>query len=307
MVPRKRSLSDMAGDRPEDSNPIDEDAYRKKVLRLADDETEEIIDKQLTDEALALRLLPPPTSNVVSIDNLTASLSATTVSSDPNNLSSTQSRLSQSTDPTSCSSSDRRPVTQASHVSEKSPTHSVTPSISSNSLEKKPRFGLKDSFLRISGFRKRKSKLGTTPPALRNINGNTVTKPEGCDNADEIDGKPSPIHSLDGPHGTAWSTPSVKESETKAISPTTTYSDHGSQSSLERTELKAMRASQMAERDRFIVFEDESFTSLRKQQQLIKDAMLDKHVESQKEKRDRVSHEITISGIVLTKLSAECD
>jgi hypothetical protein len=160
MLSKKRSLSDIEEDSPTASTQFDDASYRKKVLLLSGDQSENDYDIKLTKEAKEYGILPRNVGTTPgSIDSLAVSLSVTTISSDPHNLSSTHSRISQSTMPTSCGSSEQRPATQASYVSGNLPSPATTPSILSAS-SKKARFGLKDGFRRLSGMTKRRSDTG---------------------------------------------------------------------------------------------------------------------------------------------------
>ena len=73
--------------------------------------------------------------------------------------------MSQSTAPTSCASSDRRPSTSLSNSSSKLEPKFELPSIVTE-LDRKRNSGFKSGFLKMAGFRKKKSQGSNTPSMI---------------------------------------------------------------------------------------------------------------------------------------------
>lgn len=134
------------------TNMIDEEEYRRMVLRSGPDLTEKELDQRLELEARVLDLQCWTPSLHPAFSSISAASFAC-------NSEKAHSAISQSTAPTSCSSSDRRHTYQAplTHPLQSTLIRSSTPSLYSFN-EKKP-FAFRNSFRRMSLFRKRRSEI----------------------------------------------------------------------------------------------------------------------------------------------------
>jgi hypothetical protein len=256
MISKKRSLSDIEEDGRTHSTLLFDDAsYRKKVLLLSSDQSENDYDLKLTKEAKEYGLLPKDVATTPgSLDSLAASLSLTTIASDPRNLSSTHSRISQSTMPTSCGSSEQRPNTQASYATGNLPSPATTPSVHSTS-EKKTRFGLKGGLRRLSGMTKRKSENGV-PLELMTINSAGSTQ-----SGTGIEKNRSRISLV----GSFKSRTSSKTHHTHAEEAPVVYDEEAVHRSRTNAGLKALRQTQSEAAARFVKFEAKAYASQKKQ------------------------------------------
>ena len=299
MAARKRSLSDMADAGRSIFIPVDEEAYRVKVLKLTGATTEDDLDRNLTDEALELGLLEssPSVQFSKSVDQLTASLSSATVASDSNNMSSTQSRFSQSTDPTSCSSSERPPITQSSVMSQKSPTPSVT---SANDDAHSRRVSIKDSFRKSFGFRKRKTDSPSRSQALASLDRNIVPQSNGP----QSNGAKSPTGSI-GKRSSlrSGSIPRSSSSKTALQLVRDDRQVDGPDASWSGSaDLETLRKHQAEERSLFTDFRRNAIASIRLQHQVAKEEMLENNIRMEHETREKVSISLALTRICVTEL-----
>ena len=265
MASKKRSLSDMQKSRLP-SKLIDEEAYSTTVLRLPSNVTEDGLDQSLSNIAQELGLATPRPPSL--LNGLASSLSATTIGSEHNNQGSV---LSQSTGPTSCSSSERRPVTQssASHLSQKSPTQSITPSTTSDN-EKRRGLGFRNGIRRMTGFKKRRSVV-STPSALMSIAGNSMAA-RTSDRMSMQSGLKSPA--------------SIKSNQNTWSSPPSAANLHHEETSLpedkdaiqparECKELLDLQKQHLDERLRFLEFHKSSVAHLKVQHNSMRLRMID--------------------------------
>ena len=279
VIPRKRSLSDMAYSRAP-SRVIDDETYRTAVLQLSPPLTEEDLDARLAQEAHDLGLMPLqiPTD----IDGIASSLSATTIASEPNHQSSI---LSESTAPTSCSSSERRPVTQSSQLSDKSPTQSNTPSIISEFDKRRGSSGsgFRKGFRKMTGFRKRKSIMLDTS-AVNSIQSH-IDRPNG--NRYSIQSEVRSPGSIKSSKS-SWSVPpsATKPSFEQAMA----IDAEALQRTMESKELLGLRSSQIEERDRFIQYQRSALAQLRSQHITAKSNIIKEHRRVIDEATERVRY-----------------
>lgn len=277
MVSRKRSLADMTYSTAP-SKVFDDETYRTLVLRLCPPVTEEDIDAQVAHEANLLGLMPQQVSN--DIDGISSSLSATTIASEPNHHTSI---LSESTAPTSCSSSERRPVTNSSRLSDKSPSQSNTPSILSDidSRRGSTGSGFRKGFRRMTGFRKRKSVVLDTS-AVNTIH-SQIDRSNGNRYSIQSDIRsPASIKSSKS----SWSAPpsAIKQSfeQSRPVDP------EALQRSKDSKELSDLNSMQLEERDRFLQYQRDVLIKLRTQHTALRSQVVKEFREAVEEATQKV-------------------
>ncbi|KAL2219242.1 hypothetical protein M432DRAFT_340225 [Thermoascus aurantiacus ATCC 26904] len=261
---------------------FDEDRYRAEVLLLPAGQTEEDVEQRLIEEARELGLkvpeielpasLPPsmPSSPVVaarysternsvcdvvssgaaSVDQLAASLSEATISSDNVARSgSVRSRTSFSTRPTSYSSTEGKPLP----ANERTPRKGVersnsTRSASSPAAKERRRASLITAIGKIP-FRKRRTSSTVLLSPTSQI---TVREGEGSVDKVYVEAKREDSHVVD----------SREQSETVRVE-VPIFDEAASQRSLESPELREMYESHKRERSRHIVLENDVLNALR--------------------------------------------
>jgi hypothetical protein len=285
---RKRSLADMAYSRAP-SKIIDDETYRTIVLHLPPPLTEEEVDAQLVQEAqdLGLMLLQVPTD----IDGVASSLSATTIASDQNHQTSI---LSESTAPTSCSSSERRPVTQSSQFSDKSPIQSTAPSIISENDSRRGSTGsgFRKGFRRMTGFRKRKSIILDTS-AVNSVH-SQIDRPSGNRYSIQSEVRsPASVKSSKS----SWSAPpsATKQSFEHAMP----VDPEALQRTMESKELLALRSKQVEERDRFLQYQRAALAQLRSQHITTKSTIMKEHQLIIDRATEKVSHPCEMDRVIV--------
>jgi hypothetical protein len=273
---RKRSHSDMKPPMPP-FRLIDERVYRTTVLHLPPSLTEDDLDDQLLHESHSLGIIPPQVS--ADIEGMTSSLSATTIGSESNNQG---SLLSQSTAPTSCSSSEHRPMTRSSIRSGNSGPASQAPSMIPETQRKRSsgfRTGLRN---KMAGFKRRRS---PTSPTLDSITSNVIHSPE----SEKVSVKsgmkcPGSVKSSKS----SWSSPvSVAKSSYESAP---SVDQEALRRSMECSELLNLQILQMAERSRFLNFEQYLLDELRTRRDSIKDEKIRGHRNVLDERQTKVSH-----------------
>ena len=271
------------------SKIIDDETYRTIVLHLPPPLTEEEVDAQLVQEAqdLGLMLLQVPTD----IDGVASSLSATTIASDQNHQTSI---LSESTAPTSCSSSERRPVTQSSQFSDKSPIQSTAPSIISENDSRRGSTGsgFRKGFRRMTGFRKRKSIILDTS-AVNSVH-SQIDRPSGNRYSIQSEVRsPASVKSSKS----SWSAPpsATKQSFEHAMP----VDPEALQRTMESKELLALRSKQVEERDRFLQYQRAALAQLRSQHITTKSTIMKEHQLIIDRATEKVSHPCEMDRVIV--------
>lgn len=266
---------------------IDEEVYRTTVLHLPLDQSEEGLDEQLHQESHALGISPPQVN--VQDEGINSSLSGTTINSDSTKQ---PSLLSPSTAPTSCSSSEHRPITQSSMPFTNPPPTSQAPSIMLEPQRKRSsafRAGLRN---RMAGLKRRKSPI---TPTRDNITSNVMLSPES-EKASVNSGMKSPgsIKSSKS----SWSSPVSAAKSSYESAPSV---DHEAfRQSTECPELRSLQILQMAERSRFLDFEQHLLNELNTRRNLIKDQKMRGHRDILDEQQMKVSRSTQSPEHILT-------
>jgi len=233
---------------------LDDDSYNTTVLQLNPSTSEDDLDDRVALEAQSLGLLPH--SVVSDLVAITSSLSTVTVASDSINQSSIQS---QSTGQISCASSDHRPLTRSSQVSDRSPTHSESPSFQSEG-DTRRNSPLRRGLRKMTGFRKKRSgSTALASPTLTSISSDTDT--QRSEEA-SIDMK-SPLSIKSSK--SSWSQPlSVSKPSYEQPLP---FDEDATKRSIECRRLLNLRMSQMDEMARFLEFQSSLILKLRAQKE----------------------------------------
>lgn len=252
---------------------IDEEEYRREVLRSLPELTEDELDYRLEFEARAVGLhIEPPFANNLS--------SSTTIASD---LQQPMSAISHSTGPTSCSSSEQQQThkSDVAHLPSE-PSRPVTPS--GNSITEKRASSFRNGFRRMSVFRKRRSvrsSMVLTPMKIE----------QGVEHAIAIDGASNKA-SLEGPQSTTseksmWSAPLPQAArETTMDLPSEANEITGE--TVQCVQLQHLQVQQRDERDRFLEYQRKCLDSLRMEHEMSKSQRLDAQTTIIREARAKV-------------------
>ncbi len=237
----------------------DEKVYRTAVFRSPPEVTEDELDRRLELEAriLGLQYSPLPT------DNLSCSISATTVASDHQEPS---SAVSQSTGPTSCSSSERRHTYQPSltHAQSSVSSRSATPSI--YSYREKRTSAFRNGFWRMGIFKKRSS--GTSSLVVTPRSTGPPVKVELATNRDLAqESVESPVSSTS--RESPWSTPPAPTTKT-IMDDVCSEDTDAARRTMGCLELQLLQTRQRDERDRFSEYQKQCLLDLRLEHEKLK-------------------------------------
>ncbi|KAL4800563.1 hypothetical protein BDV19DRAFT_72469 [Aspergillus venezuelensis] len=282
---------------------IDEDKYRREVLLLSSDE-ETAQQQRLEDEAKELGLNAPEVEIVASLaasiasgmvdlsssvlssssstdrnsacdthaspplDQLATSLSEYAIASVPARVGSTRSLASLSTRPTSFSSSDGR-LTQDIAGRPPENRNSLLNVISGDKKKERRKSGIKFAIDKMPFRRRRTPSTVLLPPAAQI----TVTKGEGGVEKLYVDTKPNETRRSDGEETLKLEVP--------------VFDHEALLRSLGNDKLKELRDNQVAERNRYMAFENNLIIEIRRAQQPKVDEKIAQNRRVEDEKREK--------------------
>ena len=283
---------------------IKDDIYRKMVLQLAHDCTEDDIDQQFLRIAVELGI-NVPVNPQTTLDLVARTVSALHLDSDPDNATPT-SRLSQSIQSTSDCCSEQRSPTNASSLANDSVT-SPPSSIASVSSRRSSYISLKSGFRKISALRQRRRRTLDAPlPALTLPV--QALKPSGFRQQDEL--TPEPCSMMMTAACCASPTRTDESGPEEIPSPPPGHEPidcdfESCQRSLQDDRLRSLRIRQNEERDRFARFESNQHRLMRLGQVKARQALLERYRDQRQSMEGR--HADAMASLEHGHLSAEVD
>ena len=304
-----QQFNDQSRTSPHRFDTKENDTYRMMVLRFENGLTEEDVDQQFLQMALDLGINVPRDPKTT-LDIVTNNVSAFSLTSAPSDTQPPPSRNSHSTHPPSDSSSEQRP-TKASSVatisltSAASSLHSATSNTSSYTKIKK-------SLRRISAIRRRKT-IDSPIPALpfavhtmQALKPATPVRPALQQRPVSHESFPVRTSSRSAPVLRIPDVPPQIRPIPRSPSEEQYQENMAARHrSMNHTQLKRLRASQIDEQNRFTRFENDQYRLLHFKQDERKRSLLDRFTEQEKEMQDRQAEALV--SLEHRHLSAEVD
>ncbi|KAL8714152.1 MAG: hypothetical protein Q9220_001881 [cf. Caloplaca sp. 1 TL-2023] len=273
------------------------------VLHFSHDTTEDEVDRQFLRTALDLGINVPQDPKTT-LELVTNNVSALDLNSTLSGYRPPPSRTSDSTHPTSCSSSEQRGHTKTASTTSTSMT-SAPSSINSASSRKSSYTKIRKGFQRISTLKRRKTFDAPAPPVPVPVAAIKTFRPPPQHRPATVDYVP---HSIIARKSMAPLTPEASPLSSRA--PSTTFDPSAEDPtaryrSLQDSQLKELRWSQLDEQRRFVRFEIDQQRLMHTRQESVKKKALEEHPEKVKVLQDR--HAEALSSLEHRHLSAEVD